>query len=76
MAAAHLLAPSIPKATRRPGCTGKSAFVCRAEAVKHVSVNRLHPYRCPWCAHWHLSSLNKAAPSTKVALRAARAQKE
>ena len=41
------------------GCTSKSVFVSRREARSSAKHGRsqdgtLHPYRCRYCAGWHL----------------------
>jgi hypothetical protein len=50
-------APSLRVAAQ---CEGKQSFLCFAEAeriaknVRRYREERVHPYRCRMCQHWHV----------------------
>ena len=45
-----------------PGCTGKVQFTTPRDAMKGHEKDRrgggvkVHPYQCPFCSKWHLTS--------------------
>lgn len=43
-------------------CATKAAYTTRPEAVAFTRRRGFSgsPYRCPWCAHWHLTSYDRA----------------
>lgn len=60
MSAAYLQGPAVHY-EHRGGCTGKHAFLSRADA-DHVARRRNirgNAYQCPHCGSWHLSSRGK-----------------
>jgi predicted RNA-binding Zn-ribbon protein involved in translation (DUF1610 family) len=43
-------------------CRSKAAYISRREAIALLRRHGLqaHPYPCPWCGNWHITTYNRA----------------